>query len=165
MFICAAEYPINFPIVSYSLPPIEFKQCANSACSSRTSWSEGASSSFVYFAVMLPSIWPDSLILPNDPRPDGCQFGLARPQASLSGRLTNDAALGLFDKLDDLIDFRVGGQLGSDCFDCLTRVVFGAIDQAKRLFDPLHALGWKSAPFQANEIDAAHLRWIPIRDH
>ena len=79
--------------------------------------------------------------------------------------LTNNAALALFDEFNDLIDLRARGQFGPDRIDCLASVVLRAVNKAERLFDPLHAFERKAAALQADEINAAHLRWIPVRDH
>ena len=47
----------------------------------------------------------------------------------------NNAALGLFDELDDLIDLFARWQFVADRLDALLRVAFGTEKQTERLFD------------------------------
>src|SRR5438132_10164311 len=62
----------------------------------------------------------------------------------------NNSALALLDELDDLRDLFCLGQFFLHGFDCLTSVVFRAVNQAKGFFDQLHALGRVILPFQTN---------------
>src|SRR5205823_10951073 len=77
----------------------------------------------------------------------------------------NNSALALFDELDEFDDLFCLGQLFLHGFDCLTTVVFGAVNQAKGFFDQLNAFRRVIFPFQTNEIDAANLGWVAIGDH
>jgi hypothetical protein len=80
-------------------------------------------------------------------------------------RLTNDATLALVDEFDDLINLHARRQFVPDRFDRLASVVLGAINQPKRLLDPLDVFGRKAAPLQPNEIDSTNFGWVSIRDH
>src|SRR6266536_6398567 len=77
----------------------------------------------------------------------------------------NNSAFALFDELDDFGDLFSLRQFFLHGFDCLTTVVFRAVNQAKGFFDQLHALGRVILPFQTNEIDAANLGRVAVGDH
>src|SRR5882724_4318958 len=78
---------------------------------------------------------------------------------------SNNPALALFDELDEFGDLFRLGQFFLHGFDCLTTVVFRAVNQAKGFFDQLNAFRRVIFPFQTNEIDAANLGRVAIGDH
>ena len=77
----------------------------------------------------------------------------------------SDSAFALFDELDEFGDLFCLGQFFLHRFDCLASVVFRAINQSKRFFDQLNAFRRVIFPFQTNEINAANLGRVAVRDH
>src|SRR5512132_116435 len=77
----------------------------------------------------------------------------------------NNSAFALFDELDDFGDLFGLRQFFLHRFDCLSSVVFGAVNQAERFFDQLNAFRRVILPFQTNKINAANLGRVAIGDH
>src|SRR5213595_1894914 len=93
-------------------------------------------------------------------KPHQCHARKPRLQISPS-----DSAFALFNELNEFDDLFCLRQFFLHSFDCLTSVVFGAVNKAKGFFDQLNAFRRIILPFQTNEINAANLGWVAVGDH
>src|SRR6476659_6674111 len=94
------------------------------------------------------------------PEPD--QSHARNPRLQIS---PSDSAFALFDELDEFSDLFCLGQLFLHRLNRLASIVFGAVNQSKGFFDQLNAFRRVIFPFQTNEINAANLSRVAVRDH
>src|SRR6516165_10596233 len=77
----------------------------------------------------------------------------------------NNSALALFDELNEFGDLFCLGQFFLHRFNRLPAVVFRSVNQAKGFFDQLNAFRRVILPLQPDQINAANLSGVAIRDH
>src|SRR4051812_23046941 len=92
-------------------------------------------------------------------------YNRRREPQSFGRFLTDDSAPGLFDKVEDQLDFLRGRQLASNSIDCLAGIIFRPVNDSKSFLNQFNRFRRNAFALHAYQIDTSYLCRVTIRYH